>query len=64
VQKTLVATIAVIILVALAATGLLFALSTLTAPHQTCGEVNQADLRAAGAPDYAQKLERLARCDG
>jgi hypothetical protein len=62
VHKTLVLTAAVVVLVALAAAGSLFTLSALSSSHQTCGKVNQVDLRAAAAPDYAQELERLARC--
>ena len=61
-HKTLALTVAVVFLVALAATGSLFALSAVSGSHQTCGRVNQADLRAAAATDYAKKLERLARC--
>jgi len=62
VPKTLALTAAVVVLVALAAAGSLFTLSAVSSSHQTCGKVNQADLRAAAAPDYAKKLERLARC--
>ena len=47
---------------ALATTASLFALSTMGGSHQTCEKVNQADLRAAAAPDYGKKLEKLARC--
>ena len=61
-QKTLAVTAAVVVLVALATTASLFALSTIGGSHQTCGKVNQADLRAAAAPDYGKKLEKLARC--
>jgi hypothetical protein len=63
-QKTLALTAAVVVLVALAAAGSLFALSAAGGSHRTCGKVNQADLRAVAAPDYAKKLERLARCGG
>jgi hypothetical protein len=62
VQKTLVLTAVVVVLVTVAAAGSLFALSAVSSSHQTCGKVNQADLRAPAAPDYAQKLEGLARC--
>jgi hypothetical protein len=62
VQKTLALTAAVVVLVAIAAAGSLFTLTAVSHSHQTCGRVNQADLRAAAAPDYAKKLERLARC--
>jgi len=61
-QKTLAVTAAVVVLVALATTASLFTLSAIGGSHQTCGKVNQADLRAAAAPDYGKKLEKLARC--
>ena len=61
-QKTFAITAAVVVLVALAASGSLFALSAISSSHQTCGKVNQADLRAAAAPDYGKRLEQLARC--
>jgi hypothetical protein len=61
-QKTLAVTAVVVVLVALAATVSLFTLSAISGSHQTCGKVNQADLRAAAAPDYGKKLEQLARC--
>ena len=61
-QKTFAITAAVVVLVALAAAGSLFALSAISGSRQTCGKVNQADLRAAAAPDYGKKLEQLARC--
>jgi len=62
VQKTFAITAVVAVLVALAAAGSLFALSAISGSHQTCGKVNQADLRAAAAPDYGKRLEQLARC--
>ena len=61
-QKTFAITAVVAVLVALAAAGSLFALSAISGSHQTCGKVNQADLRAAAAPDYGKRLEQLARC--
>jgi hypothetical protein len=63
-QKPLVLTAAVVVLVALAAATSLLALSAINGSHQTCGKVNQADVRAAGSPDYGKKLEQLARCEG
>ena len=63
-QKTLALTAALVVLIALAAAGSLFALSAAGGSHRTCGKVNQADLRAVAAPDYSRKLERLARCGG
>jgi hypothetical protein len=62
-HKPVVLTAAVVVLVALAAAASLFALSAVNDSHQSCGKVNRADLRAAGAPDYGKKLERLARCE-
>ncbi len=61
-QKPLVLTAAVVVLAALAAAASLFALSSINGSYQTCGKVSQADLRAAGAPDYGKKLEQVARC--
>jgi hypothetical protein len=61
-KKTLIITIATIVLVAVAATAALFALSATAGSHPTCGKVNQTELRAASDPDYAKNLEQLARC--
>jgi len=61
-QKTLTITAVVVVLVALAAVSSLFVLDALAGSHQSCGKVDQAELRAAGAPDYGKKLEKLARC--
>ena len=61
-KKILTITVAAVVLIALAATASLFTLSALAGSHQTCGKVNPAELRAAADPDYANKLEKLARC--
>ena len=61
-KKTLTITVATIVLIALAAAGAVFTLSTVARSHQTCGKVDPAQLRKAGDPDYAAKLEKLARC--
>jgi type IV secretory pathway TrbL component len=61
-KKTLTITVAAVVLIALAASAALFTLSAVAGPHQTCGKVNPAQLRAAADPDYADKLEKLARC--
>ena len=61
-QKTLTITAVVVVLVALAAASSLFVLGAVAGSHQSCGKVNQAELRAACAPYYAKKLEKLARC--
>jgi hypothetical protein len=61
-KKTLVVTVATIVLIALAATGALFTLSAIAGSHQTCGKVDPAQLRRAADPGYAAKLEKLARC--
>ena len=60
--KTLTITAAVLVLIALAATAALFTLTATAGSHQTCGNVNPAELRAAADPHYAQTLEKLARC--
>jgi predicted porin len=61
-QKTLAITAVVVVVIALAAASSLFVLGAVTGSYQTCGKVNQAELRAAGASDYGKKLEKLARC--
>ena len=61
-KKTLIITIATIVLMAAAATAALFTLGAAAGSHQTCGKVNPTELRAAADPNYGQKLEKLARC--
>jgi hypothetical protein len=61
-KKTLVVTVATVVLIVLAAAGALFALSAIADSHQTCGKVDPAQLRQAADPGYAAKLEKLARC--
>ena len=61
-KKTLTITVATIVLIALAAAGALFTLGAVAGSHQTCGKVDPAELRKAADPDYAGKLEKLARC--
>jgi hypothetical protein len=61
-KKTLTITVTAVVLIALAATAALFTLGAVAGSHQTCGKVNQAQLRAAADPAYAKKLEKLARC--
>jgi hypothetical protein len=61
-KKALIITTATIVLVALVATAALFTLGARAHSEQTCGKVNPSELRAAGAPDYSKKLEKLARC--
>ena len=61
-KKTLTITVAIVASIALAATATLFVLSTAAGSHQTCGKVEPAQLRTAADPDYAKKLEKLARC--
>lgn len=61
-KKALTITAAAVVLIALAAAASLFTLSAVAGSHQTCGKVDTAELRAAADPDYANKLERLARC--
>jgi hypothetical protein len=62
-KKTLAVTVATLVLIVLAAGGALFALGAVGGSHQTCGKVDPAQLRQAGDPGYAGKLEKLARCD-
>jgi len=61
-KKTLIITVATIVLIALVAAGALFTLSAVAGSHQTCGKVDPAELRQAADPHYAAKLEKLARC--
>jgi hypothetical protein len=61
-KKTLIITAAAVVLIVLAAAGALFTLSAVGRSHQTCGKVDPAQLRQAGDPGYAGKLEKLARC--
>jgi hypothetical protein len=55
-------TAATLVLIAAAAGAALLALGAKGASRQTCGKVNPAEIRAAGDPAYAKKLEQLARC--
>ena len=61
-KKTLVVTVATVVLIVLAATAALFTLGAVAGSHQTCGKVDPAKLRQAGDPGYAARLEKLARC--
>ena len=61
-KKTLIITVATVVLIVLAAAGALFTLSAVGGSHQTCGKVDPAQLRQAADPGYAGKLEKLARC--
>jgi hypothetical protein len=62
-KKTLTITAAIVVLVALAATGALYALNAFAGSYRTCGKVNAAELRQPADPVYAEKLEQLARCE-
>jgi len=62
-KQTLAITAAVVVLVALTATGALYGLNALAGSHQTCGKVNPSELRHPADPDFARKLEQLARCE-
>ena len=62
-KKTLTVTAAVLVLVAFAAMGALYGLSSLGRSEQTCGKASPAELRQAGDPGFATTLERLARCE-
>jgi hypothetical protein len=61
-KRTLVITAAALVLVALAASAALFTLTAVAGSHRTCGNVKPAELRAAADPDFAKKLQKLARC--
>jgi hypothetical protein len=61
-KKTLVVTVATVVLIVLAATAALFTLSAVAGSPRTCGKANPAELRRAADPGYAASLERLARC--
>jgi type IV secretory pathway TrbL component len=62
VKKTLTITLAAVVLIALAASGALFALNAVAGSHQTCSKVKPSELRVAADPNFAAKLEKLARC--
>ena len=62
-KKTLVITVAVVVLIALAAAGAVFALNAVGRSYQTCGKVNPSELRKPADPDFAKTLEKLARCE-
>jgi hypothetical protein len=62
-KKTLTITVAAVVLIALAATGALFALNAVGSSYRTCGKVNPSELRKPADPDFAKKLEKLARCE-
>jgi hypothetical protein len=62
-KKTVTITAAAIVLIVLAATATLFTLSAVAGSHQTCGRVKPAEIRAAGDPNFPNKLEKLARCE-
>jgi hypothetical protein len=61
-HKTLTITTAALVVIAVATAATLFALSAFAGPNRTCGKVDPAKLRAAADPQYAKKLEKLARC--
>jgi hypothetical protein len=61
-KKTLVVTVATVVLIVVAATAALFTLSAVAGSHRTCGKVNPAQLRRTADPGYAASLEKLARC--
>jgi hypothetical protein len=62
-KKPLTITIAAVVLIAIAATGALFALNAVGNSYGTCGKVNPSELRKPADPDFAKKLEKLARCE-
>jgi hypothetical protein len=62
-KKALTVTAAVVLLVAIATAGALYGLSSLGRSYQTCGKVDSSELRQPADPDFAKKLERLARCE-
>jgi hypothetical protein len=62
-KKTLIVTLATVVLIAAAVTAALFTLTATASPHQTCGKIDVAGLqRAVADPSYKKRLERLARC--
>jgi hypothetical protein len=62
-KKALTITVAVVVLLALAATGTLYVLNALGGSYRSCGKVNPSELRKPADPDYAKKLQQLARCE-
>jgi hypothetical protein len=61
-KKTLVISVATVVLIVVAAAGALFTLGAVGGSRQTCGKVDPVQLRQAGDPGYARTLEQLARC--
>jgi hypothetical protein len=62
-KKALIITVAAVALIALAATGALFALNAGGSSYQTCGKVTPSQLTKPADPEFAKKLEKLARCE-
>ncbi len=62
-RKTLIITLATVVLVVLASTAALFTLAAFAGEHGRCGSPNPAELRQAADSEYGGKLTKLARCE-
>ena len=62
-SKTLIITLATIVLVLLASAAAFFTLAAFAGEHGRCGRPNPAELRQAADNAYGAKLEKLARCE-
>ena len=62
VRKTLIITLATVVLLGLASAAALFTLAAFAGEHGPCARPKPAELRQADDPAYGAKLEKLARC--
>jgi hypothetical protein len=63
VRKTLIITLATVVLIVLASATALFTLAAFAGEHGTCGVTKSAELRQAADTAYGAKLTKLARCE-
>jgi hypothetical protein len=63
VRKTLIITLATVVLVVLASAAALCTLAAFAGEHGTCGSRTPAELRQAADSAYGAKLTKLARCE-
>ncbi len=62
-SKTLIITLATVVLVLLASAAAFFTLAAFAGEHGRCSRPNPAELRQAADSAYGAKLEKLARCE-
>ncbi|HEY7003919.1 MAG TPA: hypothetical protein VH281_06530 [Gaiellaceae bacterium] len=61
-RKTLIITLATVVLLVLASTAALFTLAAFAGERGPCARPKPAELRQADDPAYGAELEKLARC--